>query len=167
MTRDEVQLHLQYSAWAAGMLLAAAASLPDGEASKDRGVSHHSIEETLAHCFQADRVWPSRVTGAPPHGMRMVGEVPHTLAFLQSAWPVVEDGWQRWAASVDDFAAECSYRNLKGDPFRTPYSQIVMHVVNHASIHAGQVMAMLRQAGAAPPQVDLIAFYRERLAAPG
>ncbi len=40
---------------------------------------------------------------------------------------------------------------------------MLQHVVNHGTYHRGQIVTMLRQLGAAPPQsMDLIAFYRAR-----
>ena len=50
---------------------------------------------------------------------------------------------------------------LDGKTARTPAWQIVMHVVNHATLHRGQAMGMLRQMGMAPPHTDLMMFYRE------
>ena len=43
-----------------------------------------------------------------------------------------------------------------------PVWQIVLHVVNHGSYHRGQVAAMLRAAGYAPPDSDLIIWYRQQ-----
>ena len=54
-----------------------------------------------------------------------------------------------------------AYQSMAGDPFSDPVWKIVMHVVNHATLHRGQVMAMLRQMGVAPPGTDLIYYYRE------
>ncbi len=48
---------------------------------------------------------------------------------------VVEIDWDRIVA----------YRNIKGERFESPVWQIVLHVVNHASYHRGQVTTMLRQ----------------------
>ena len=138
----------------------AAAALPSAEAERDRGVSHHSIEETLAHWYQADRLWRARVTGGPQKALRTPDEPAHDLAFLRREWPVVHAGWLAWVDAVEDLDVRCAYQNLKGDPFETPLCQVVMHVVNHGAIHAGQVTAMLRQAGVAPPAIDLIVFYR-------
>jgi uncharacterized damage-inducible protein DinB len=44
----------------------------------------------------------------------------------------------------------------------SPIWQIVLHLVNHATLHRGQVMAMLRQLGAVPPPTDLMVYYREQ-----
>jgi len=34
-------------------------------------------------------------------------------------------------------------------------------VVNHATLHRGQAMSLLRQLGVAPPPTDLMFYYRE------
>jgi uncharacterized damage-inducible protein DinB len=160
VTRTELETHLRFSAWATGRLLDAAAALPAEELRRDRGASHGGIEGTLAHVFQADRAWLSRLT-ENPHRMAMQdpGEV-HDLPFLRGAWPDLHGKWLAWAGSAipDDVIW---YKNLAGREFQNPVWQIVLHVVNHATQHRGQVSAMLRMAGVAPPATDLIAFYRE------
>jgi uncharacterized damage-inducible protein DinB len=39
--------------------------------------------------------------------------------------------------------------------------KVVMHLVNHDSLHRGQVMGMIRQLGIAPPPTDLMVYFRE------
>jgi uncharacterized damage-inducible protein DinB len=53
---------------------------------------------------------------------------------------------------------------LYGQMARTAW-QIILHVVNHATLHRGQAMGILRQMGIAPPQTDLMNFYSELAAA--
>ena len=50
---------------------------------------------------------------------------------------------------------------MDGKQYESPVWQIVLHVVNHATLHRGQVVAMLRQLGMTPPGTDLIYYYRE------
>jgi uncharacterized damage-inducible protein DinB len=58
------------------------------------------------------------------------------------------------------------YKSISdGKMARTPAWQIVLHVVNHATLHRGQVVGMLRQMGIAPPHTDLMFFYWELAAA--
>jgi uncharacterized damage-inducible protein DinB len=38
----------------------------------------------------------------------------------------------------------------------------VVHVVNHATLHRGQVVGMLRQLGIRPPATDLVFYYYEQ-----
>jgi uncharacterized damage-inducible protein DinB len=58
-------------------------------------------------------------------------------------------------------ASILEYQDLKGNPWRQSVWQIVLHVVNHATHHRGQVSGFLRSMGHTPPPVDLIAYYRQ------
>jgi uncharacterized damage-inducible protein DinB len=55
-----------------------------------------------------------------------------------------------------------SYKPPAGDSFQSAAHQIVMHVGNHATLHRGQAVPMLRQLGAQAPATDLIFYYREQ-----
>ena len=46
-----------------------------------------------------------------------------------------------------------------------PAWQIVMHVVNHGTLHRGQIVGMLRQLGVKPPSTDIVFYYYEQAAA--
>ena len=60
-------------------------------------------------------------------------------------------------------------------PFRFPSSrfvgnaglrawQIAVHVVNHATLHRGQIVGMLRQLGVKAPATDILFYYHEQVA---
>jgi uncharacterized damage-inducible protein DinB len=65
------------------------------------------------------------------------------------------------ALTHQDIVRMIDYQDLKGNPHRTPIWQIALHVVNHATLHRGQAMSLLRQLGVPPPPTDLIFYYRE------
>ena len=52
-----------------------------------------------------------------------------------------------------------TYSNLKGEEKSLVRGQAILHVVNHATLHRGQVIALLRQLGKTPPATDLLFFY--------
>jgi uncharacterized damage-inducible protein DinB len=55
------------------------------------------------------------------------------------------------------------YTLMSGLADTAPFWQMLVHVVNHASCHRGQVTTLLRQLGAPPPKAtDMIAFFRAR-----
>jgi uncharacterized damage-inducible protein DinB len=55
------------------------------------------------------------------------------------------------------------YKLLSGAPDTAPFWQMLVHVVNHAGYHRGQVTTLLRQLGAQPPKsTDMITFFRTR-----
>ena len=156
MTASEARLHLRYSAWASRKLVDAAAALPPESLDRKNGISHGSILGTLAHIQFGDWIWYTRAMGP-------VEKPGGSLQELQTVWPSILDKWIAWADALSDadLTRAVDYKAMDGKAFRTPLWQIVLHVVNHATLHRGQVMGMLRQAGVAPPGTDLIYYYRE------
>ena len=161
MTSVEACLHLRYSAWASRKLVEAVRALPDADFGKPVGISHNSLLGTLAHILWADWLWFTRVV----EPMEKPGQ---TREVLETVWPELLDKWVVWAERASDAEINrvVEYKSiLDGQMARTPAWQIVLHVVNHATLHRGQVMGMLRQMKIAPPHTDLMNFYREPAAA--
>jgi uncharacterized damage-inducible protein DinB len=162
-------LHLRYMAWATQLTLDAAKKLSAEEYAKDRGSSHAGIKTTLAHMFMADTLWFSRIAGEPYAKISDIA-IPSTLDELEREWIQLLGRWQKWVGQLmpNQFGIEVGYTNSEGIAYRTPLWQIVVHLVNHSTMHRGQVIAMMRQAGMTPPVTDLIVFYRslEKQAAP-
>jgi uncharacterized damage-inducible protein DinB len=161
VTADVLQMHLDYSAWASQRLLDAAAGLTEEELNRDFGTSDHSVLGTLVHVFSADRVWLYRLAGGENPGP--VSDADRSLAVLQNDWPAVYERWRIWAAKLTDEAAQAllDYRDMKGNPYRQPVWQLVLHVVNHGTHHRGQVAGFLRAMGRVPPPIDLVYYYRQ------
>jgi uncharacterized damage-inducible protein DinB len=153
MTKEEARTHLRYSGWASRRLLDAAFALDNEMLHREMSVSHRSVFNTLAHIYFGDRVWLERVVASP-----IPAQDP-----LETAWPKIIERWLEWANAPGDSDLEriVVYKDTRGNDHHTPLWQIVLHVVNHATLHRGQVMAMLRQLGIAPPPTDLIFYYRE------
>jgi uncharacterized damage-inducible protein DinB len=157
MTAVEARLHLRYSAWASRKLVEAVRAVPDADLERPAGVSHSSLLGTLAHILWADWLWFTRV-------VEPMEKPAQTRLALETAWPELQDKWIAWAERANDAEVNriVEYKSiLDGQMARTPVWQIVLHLVNHATLHRGQVMAMLRQAGMAPPHTDLMNYYRE------
>jgi uncharacterized damage-inducible protein DinB len=160
MEMDPV-LHLRYLAWATAQILGTARLLPAEEYEKDRGSSHGGIKGTLNHMYRADTLWFSRVAGEPFGTIGDI-EVPENLQELEREWTDLVQRWHRWFGQLEgnQFGIHVRYSNSQGVPYSTPLWQVVLHLVNHSTLHRGQVMAMMRQAGMKPPATDLIFFYR-------
>jgi uncharacterized damage-inducible protein DinB len=161
MTSQEAQIHISYTGWASKRLLDAAAQLPADDVSKNLGASHASILGTLAHTFFADSIWYKRAID-PDEPTPNPKDVP-PLGTLNARWRELLAKWESWAQGLSDADTDrvITYRLLDGTPFESTIKQVVLHVVNHATLHRGQVMALIRQVGAKPPATDLIFYYRE------
>ena len=160
MTADMLRMHLDYTAWASGKLVDAAAQLTPEELTRDFGTSDHSVLGTLVHVFAADRIWLCRVTGTPAPEPFVDPEKDMHLSVLQNDWQELLERWKQWAASLTDTNAVIQYQDLKGNPHQSPAWQIVLHLVNHGTHHRGQAAGFLRTMGHAPPTLDLIGYYR-------
>ncbi len=159
----ELRNHLAYSAWASGRLLDAATQLSPEELTRDFGTADRGVLGTLVHIWAADRTWLGRIEGNPP--VRFLDAAADLrLDALQAGWPAVHERWAHWAAGLTEEAAQAvlEYKDLKGNEWNTPLWQIVLHVVNHATHHRGQVSGFLRSMGKTPPVLDLIAWYRRQ-----
>jgi len=141
-------------------MLEAASKLSEEELSRDFKTSDKCVASTLAHAFAADRIWLQRIQGNVQS--TFIDDNDRELGTLKSAWPALQERWKQWAAPLtdQDVLAKISYKDLKGNPYETPLWQILLHVVNHATHHRGQVSGFLRAMGHTPPPLDLIAFYR-------
>jgi uncharacterized damage-inducible protein DinB len=161
VSADVLRLHLDYTAWATGLLLDAVSELSPEELTRDFHTADKSVLGTLVHAFAADRLWFSRVSGAPI--MEFVTEADFDLGVLRTEWPVVQQWWKEWAAGMTDQSAQATlaYKDMAGRPWEQPLWQMVLHVVNHGTHHRGQVSGFLRAMGRTPPGIDLVYFYRQ------
>lgn len=160
VSKEVLEKHLQYTAWASKLLVDAAGTLGTDELTRDFATADKSVLGTLVHVFAADRIWYSRVVG-PPQDFFIRPE-DHSLDVLRADWPALHERWQKFAAGLtpDAIAATVRYKDLRGNDHGQPLWQILLHMVNHGSHHRGQVSGFLRAMGHKPPTTDLIYFYR-------
>ena len=159
MNIKEVRFLFDYTEWANHLTLDAVAGVSEEEMRRETGVSHGSLFGTLVHMVGAEWVWLERWRGVSPKVMWHVEDYP-TLADLAARWAQVESERQAFLTGLSDFglAREVSYTNLKGEPFSFPLVRLMQHIVNHSTLHRGQVVSVVRQLGHQPPATDLIFF---------
>jgi uncharacterized damage-inducible protein DinB len=160
VSRAALLTHFDYTLWASARLLDAAGRLTAEELTRDMQVSHASLLGTLQHIYYADRVWLARLE------MRTLAafvdpEPGPGVDALKEHWPVVIKGLRDFVelAPEELFAQELHFKRLNGDVQRMAHWKVLLHVVNHATLHRGQVMAMLRQLGHVPPGTDYLFFH--------
>jgi uncharacterized damage-inducible protein DinB len=161
MEPEIFRVHLAYKEWQVKRLLAAVRELPADVFEQSRASSHGGIKGTLQHIYGADFVWMRRVQGMSLTRADVV--IPGTLAELEQQWMKLMGEWRAWASTVpdSDWNKTIEYTMFDGSRRSNPIWQVLLHVVNHGTLHGGQVVTMLRQAGVTPPQLDIIFFYRE------
>ena len=146
---------------ASGLLVEAAGRLTRDELTRDFGTADKSVLGTLVHVFGADRLWLARLKREAAN--IFLTDDDYRLTVLQNDWPALYRRWRDWADGLTDEAAraEVSYKDMRGNPYRQPLGQLLLHVVNHGTHHRGQVSGFLRAMGHVPPKLDLVSYYRE------
>ncbi len=159
MNIKEVRFLFDYTEWANHLILDAASKLSEAEIRRDFGVSHRSLYGTLVHMLGAEWIWLERWRGSSPKTLWREEDYP-TLDDLRSRWSQVESERHEYLAGLSDFglARELSYTNTEGHQLSYSLVRLMQHVVNHATLHRGQVVAVIRQLGHVPPSTDMVFF---------
>jgi len=164
MTISEIRQLFAYTEWANGLVLAAADQLTGEQLLQDVKISHGSIMGTLAHMAGAEWIWLERWLGNSVTGTdaweQWTVKYCDNLPQLREKWhPVIEKRRAYLERLTDpELPRDLTFKRLNGDMHTMPLLHQMQHVVNHATLHRGQVVGMIRQLGITPPATDLL-FY--------
>jgi uncharacterized damage-inducible protein DinB len=156
---------VRYSEWATRRLLDAAAALTVEERVRDLGVSHRNVVGTLNHYLLSERLWADCLAAHNLPPLYTLGKSPAPpdlpIEELQRQWPPIWKQLEDWLSGLAeaDLTALIPCETLQGQFRDFPCWEILRHNVNHATLHRGQVVGMLRQLGKQPPNVDIMTYY--------
>ena len=166
MNLSDIRHLFDYTEWANDQAITAAGKLPDEDFRRDVAISHNSIFGTLLHMAAAEWVWLERWNGRSPSKAKAwplwTPETCANLEALQERWKDIVDRRARYISDLDEtrLKAELPFKLLSGDPNSLPLVDQMQHVANHATLHRGQVVGMIRQLGIDPPSTDLLFYLR-------
>lgn len=152
------------SAWANQNLLAGCAVLTPEELTRDFRISHGNILSTLGHIYDGERVWLDCLTTTADLGTWRLpqGPVPeYSFNFLRQNWPQLCERFARWLEDHSDSSLEIELNlQLPGAiEQRFPRWKILRHVLEHSTMHRGQVVGMIRMLGHQPPPNSPMDYY--------
>ncbi|HEV7743602.1 MAG TPA: DinB family protein [Pyrinomonadaceae bacterium] len=171
MEVSDIKHLFDYTEWANELALSAAVQLADDDLRRDFKISHSSIFGTLLHMAGAEWIWLERWHGHSPAGKEAwalwTADSCADLPTLQQRWHELVDRRAGFMRELDEarLRAQLSFTLLNGDSNSMPLVSQMQHVVNHATLHRGQVVGMIRQLGAVPPATDLLFYLRREIPA--
>ena len=115
--------------------------------------SFPSLGLTIKHVRDATDIWYARLFGTPIEGSE------EGIGSLLNVSVAMNDKVQ----GLDDEGLNqvISYANLKGDKFKQPCWQLLMHCFNHSSYHRGQLITLMHQLDLREiPNTDLVSYQR-------
>lgn len=159
MNVAEVMDLYEYNRWAHEQMLDSILELSHEQYERQIPGSFPSIRATLEHVLSAEVVWLSRWAG------HSLGEAPDysgvkDAAGLASLWRLF---WHRQfkflnSLSDEELAQPIAIRTRGGIETVQPLRETLLHVVNHASYHRGQIASLVRQVGGTPPSTDYFLY---------
>jgi uncharacterized damage-inducible protein DinB len=159
-----LQTLLDYHYWARDIVLDAVNELPREQFLRPLESSFRSVRDSVAHIYAADWIWYTRWIGQAPTSLIAYDQFPDATS-IRKVWKDLESNVRQVVDNLgeDGINKAFDYKLLSGAPDTAPFWQMLVHVVNHASYHRGQVTTLMRQLGAHPPKpTDMIAFFRTR-----
>lgn len=166
MNLTDIRHLFDYTEWANALAMDAAAKLSDEDLRREVQISHGSILGTLRHMAGAEWIWLERWHGNSPGGkdawLLWTAESCGDLKTLNERWREVVDRRTGFIAELDEsrLAADLAFTLLSGDGSSMRLVDQMQHVANHATLHRGQVVGMIRQLGIDPPSTDLLFYLR-------
>ncbi len=152
-----------YSRWATERLLSAAAELSGEDLHRTLAGSFGSLYGTIDHLRGVERLWLDRWLGRAPAALSSVGAAAEVAA-ITTAWLPVWEGQAAFLADLSDESLNVTfeYRNQSGKSATVGTLDMLIHVVNHATYHRGQIASQIRQLGGIPAPTDFLLFTKDR-----
>jgi uncharacterized damage-inducible protein DinB len=171
MNLSDIRRLFDYTEWANDLARNSAAELAEDDLRRDFNISHSSIFGTLLHMAGVEWIWLERWHGRSPTGKEAwalwTADSCDDLAKLDRRWGDVVDRRAEFISELDEsrLEAELPFTLLSGDRNSLRLVDQMQHVANHATLHRGQVVGMIRQLGIAPPSTDLFFYLRREIPA--
>jgi uncharacterized damage-inducible protein DinB len=155
-TTDTLTTLFQHNHWANLAIVAACRDLSEAQLNSTINGTFGSIYETLHHMATSEQSYFSRISTGQPK--RYPDDAPRlTLAQIHESLQTTGAGFVEWATKVP--AADLLNIDWDGEPRKVPKSIIMTQVINHATEHRAQIMAILTQLGITPPELDSWSYF--------
>ncbi len=112
----------------------------------------------LSHILNAQQVWNSRILGETPFGVWQLNPSDQLEKINQSVY-------EKSLKIIEKLPLDklILYQNTQGKRFSNSVCDILLHIVNHATYHRGQIASAFRIQGIQPLATDYIFHRREEL----
>jgi len=153
---DTLTILFRHNLWANLQLLESCATLTPEQLEATSVGTYGSIYDTLHHLVTAEQSYFSRISTGQPF-RRPEDAPPLTLAEMAASVQKTGAGFLDWAPKVQ--AQDAVQIDWDGTPRDVPKTIILTQVINHATEHRAQIMAILTQIGIQPPELDSWSYF--------
>jgi len=124
--------------------------------------SFTSLNALLGHLVFAETIWQERLKGNSPASMTLQSFSSFNHGF--DNWNLVAENWAILTdhCSAEKFEEPVHFTNTQGIKGMMLTGEILMHVIDHASFHCGQLTAGIRALGLEPTPNNMVFYLREK-----
>jgi len=151
---------IDYTYWEHHQVWGYVLALTDEQYHRPSDYSVGSVHEQIVHTMGAEWLWLQRVRGETPDPFLKAADFADRNA-VQARWNEIETGWRAFAAALRDETLEqpISYTSINGNTRREqPLWEGLAQIVNHATDHRAQILALIHQLGGETGAQDFIFF---------
>jgi uncharacterized damage-inducible protein DinB len=156
---DTLTTLFSHNLWANLRLLERCAALSREQLNASISGAYGSIRDTLQHIVTSEQSYFSRISTGRRYD-RPEEAPPLTLAEMVESARTTGSGLIEWAPKVQ--AGDTVQIDWDGTPREVPKTILLTQVINHATEHRAQIMAILTQLGIQPPELDSWTYFDER-----
>ncbi|KAA3643355.1 MAG: DUF664 domain-containing protein [Chloroflexi bacterium] len=155
---DTLTTLYSHNLWANLRLLERCAELTDEQLDATILGSYGSIRETLEHIVKAERSYLSRISTGKMY-QHPEDASPMTIEEMTEAARETGAGFIEWAPKVQ--AEDTVELDSDGTPIDVPKTIILTQVINHATEHRAQILAILTELGIESPDLQSWKYFDE------
>jgi uncharacterized damage-inducible protein DinB len=158
--KDYIEQAYDYMYWATGRYFAVAEGLTDEQLHQVQGHGWGDVHGTLVHMMSSEWVWMQRWHGIFPKGHLDKAEYP-SLTVLKARWSQLEAETRAFIDQQTDRSLQSAitYTNFRGETFRVPLWQMLVHIINHETHHRGELAGMYALMGVDHPEDEMIQYF--------
>ncbi len=160
MIADHMRKLFAYNSWAWQHVFASVTQLDPSDYHATRHLfGDSSIHKILVHAMAAESIWLARIQGESPTALFDPAAYAGFTA-VYTHWRDIIHNWANYVQwlSNTDCKKDIAYQNTSGTAFTLRLSDLMQHVINHATEHRSQLTPMLFQLGVPTPPLDYMRF---------
>lgn len=146
-------------------MIEALMKLGDGQYDVEIASSFPSLRKTVYHTWSAEYIWLQRLQLAE-NPVWAEADFKGTFEDACNDWQSVSGTFVQFTERQYDDAAfthVLQFYDRSKVSHKMPVNQVLQHVFNHSTYHRGQIVTMMRQAGAKDiPGTDFVIFARKK-----
>ena len=155
---DSLIRYADYGDWATQLLCNQASHLNDEQLDKDWGMGVGTIRKTLLHLYDAECFW--QANWERPGSAFNHSPLTTTISEVAAKWLAMAANRKHKTLQMADQLGSAVTVDFGGGPLQFRFSESLIQLAVHGTLHRAQLNNMLRSIGGQPQAIDYVVWMR-------